>query len=446
MSWRPDNCEAQSFAYPCVGCPWRIIIRTRIHFLDSLTPQVYNAWQCDLNSVGGLRARVLESCWHILKTFSMFTVSFLSRPKSSTTTMAPAQIALPGAPPELLPKPSSQTTQHNEGVSEVTGVRTVDALVRHRARLNPNATIVSYPSSGVEFVDYSMQQLDVFAYRVARHYQTFIPTRTSSSAPPTTVAILGPSNFDYLVTMLALTKLSHAILFLSTRLSQVAVESLVETTGATYLLADARFLQLANDASKSMPSVQTGTIAGSSIFDFPIEVHADTRMDYHLDPAVEEDNIIYIIHSSGMYYGSFGELLLICLGSTGLPKPIYQPQRNAIVNYASSMNMKAFITLPLYHNHGICNFFRAIYSGKSIHIYNADLPLTTSHLTAILRKHNFEIFYGVPYALKLLAETSEGIELLKQLKIVMYGGSACPDTLGDLLAEQGINLVGHYGA
>src|SRR5690242_15312946 len=133
-------------------------------------------------------------------------------------------------------------------------------------------------------------------------------------------------------------------------------------------------------------------------------------------------------------------------GSTGLPKPIYQPQKSCIANYAIHMDMKAFITLPLYHNHGICNFFRAIYSGKSIHIYNADLPLTQQYLTSILRKHVFEIFYGVPYALKLLAETDEGIELLKQLKIVMYGGSACPDTLGNLLVDQGVNLVGHYGA
>lgn len=39
-----------------------------------------------------------------------------------------------------------------------------------------------------------------------------------------------------------------------------------------------------------------------------------------------------------------------------------------MVNYSSSMEMKAFITLPLYHNHGICNFFRAVYSGKPIHL------------------------------------------------------------------------------
>ncbi|KAH7413711.1 male sterility protein [Phaeosphaeria sp. MPI-PUGE-AT-0046c] len=330
---------------------------------------------------------------------------------------------------ERLGKPACLTPDSRATV-EIT-IHTVDALVRHRARTNPHATIVSYPRSGVEFVDYSMQQLDVFAYRVARHYQTFIPTRSSSKVAPTVVAVLGPSNFEYLVSMLALTKLGHTVLFLSTRISQLAVESLIKTTAATHLLADSRFLSLATDVQKTLPSVHVNSIAVSSIFDFPIEVHADTRMDYQLDLNIEETNNIYIIHSSG---------------STGLPKPIYQPQKSAIANYAISMDMKAFITLPLYHNHGICNFFRAIYSGKSIHIYNADLPLTQSYLTTILRKHSFEIFYGVPYALKLLAETPEGIDLLKALRIVMYGGSACPDTLGDLLVEQGVNLVGHYGA
>lgn len=362
--------------------------------------------------------------------------------------MAPAQIALPAQ----LPPPTSHTlpqdTQHDIACVDESTIRTVDALVRHRARVNPHATIVSYPSSGVEFVDYSMQQLDVFAYRVARHYQTFIPTRNSSKVAPTVVAVLGPSNLEYLVSMLALTKLGHTVLFLSTRISQLAVESLIETTGATYLLADNRYLQLATDVQKALPLLHIDSLAGSSTFDFAIEVHADTRMDYQLDLDIEEKNNIYIIHSSGKYIPSayFLKRTLIELGSTGLPKPIYQPQRNAIANYAISMEMRAFITLPLYHNHGICNFFRAIYSGKSIHIYNADLPLTQSYLTTILRKHNFEIFYGVPYALKLLAETTEGINLLKELKIVMYGGSACPDTLGDLLVSQGVNLVGHYGA
>lgn len=110
------------------------------------------------------------------------------------------------------------------------------------------------------------------------------------------------------------------------------------------------------------------------------------------------------------------------------------------------MDMKAFITLPLYHNHGICNFYRALWCRKSIHLYNAELPLTSDFLIKIMRKHKFEIFYGVPYALKLLAETSEGLDLLAQLKTVMYGGSACPDDLGNLLVDHGVNLISHYGA
>ena len=110
------------------------------------------------------------------------------------------------------------------------------------------------------------------------------------------------------------------------------------------------------------------------------------------------------------------------------------------------MNMKAFITLPLFHNHGICNVFRALYSRKSIHIYNAELPLTRDYLVSVMQQNKFEIFYGVPYALKLLSESQEGIDLLKELKIVMYGGSACPDDLGNLLVDSGVNLVGHYGA
>lgn len=110
------------------------------------------------------------------------------------------------------------------------------------------------------------------------------------------------------------------------------------------------------------------------------------------------------------------------------------------------MNMTSFITLPLYHNHGLANWYRAKYSRKSIHMYNADLPLTSDYLRKIIRVNRFEIFYGVPYALKLLVDSDDGIQLLAQFKVVMYGGSACPDELGDKLVRNGVNLVSHYGA
>ncbi|TVY91689.1 Adenylate-forming reductase [Lachnellula willkommii] len=107
--------------------------------------------------------------------------------------------------------------------------------------------------------------------------------------------------------------------------------------------------------------------------------------------------------------------------------------------------MRGFITLPLFHAHGISSVFRAFACRKSIYMYSARLPLTRNNLLAIMQKQNFEIFYGVPYALKLLGESAEGIACLAKMQVVMFGGSACPDTLGDRLVEAGINLVSHYG-
>uniref|UniRef100_A0A8H7K449 gluconokinase n=1 Tax=Bionectria ochroleuca TaxID=29856 RepID=A0A8H7K449_BIOOC len=308
---------------------------------------------------------------------------------------------------------------------------TVDSLVRRRARSNPDIHAISYPSSGIDFVNYTVQQLDVFAWRVAKQYEQSLPVRSSSAEKPRVIALLGPSNLEYLITLLALTKLGHTVLPLSTRIPQPAIENLMNVTGAQTLIAEARFLELAGKVSDSM-SIELLEIAPRSVFEFPIEVHAETKLDQALDPKIEQDNIAFIIHSSG---------------STGLPKPIYQTHKACIANYAKSMEMKALITLPLYHNHGICNLFRAIYARVPIYFYNADLPLTQDYLVRILlRQNKFEIFYGVPYALKLLSEADEGIRLLRDLRMVMYGGSACPDELGNALVENGVNLVGHYGA
>jgi acyl-CoA synthetase (AMP-forming)/AMP-acid ligase II len=215
-----------------------------------------------------------------------------------TSIMSPPQIALLTHHPST---PSKSITASVECIDKTDDapIQTVDALIRHRARTNPHATIVAYPNSGIDFVDYSIRQLDVFAYRVARQYQTLIPSRTSSEIQPTTVALLGPSNFEY-----AVTKLGHTVLFLSTRISQPAIESLIQTTGATYLLADARFLQIAADVQNNMPSVHVEEIAKQSVFDFPIEVYADTRLDYQLDHDLEASNTVYIIHSSGKSKGA----------------------------------------------------------------------------------------------------------------------------------------------
>ncbi|KAI9376213.1 hypothetical protein BJX61DRAFT_531045 [Aspergillus egyptiacus] len=309
---------------------------------------------------------------------------------------------------------------------------TVDELVRQRASLGPLQPVVYYPRTGIDYSDFPLYQLDVFAFRVAKILAEVIPPRESSSEKPTVIALLGPSDLNYLVLLLALTKLGHAGLLLSTRISVEAHVSLTERTNTQHLFVHNSLKDTARKIKERIPALQIHDTPVEESYDYPIaDENINTNLLAHLDPEVETTHLAWIIHSSG---------------STGLPKPIFQTQRAAIKNYAGNMNMRGFITLPLYHNHGLCCLFRTVYSCKTLHLYNPGLPLTSKHLVDIMRSYSFEIFYGVPYVLKLLAESDEGIKALANLKAVMFGGSPCPDSLGNLLVENGVYLVSHYGS
>lgn len=311
---------------------------------------------------------------------------------------------------------------------------TVDELVRHRASLKSSQPVISYPRSGIEYVDYPLRQLDIYAFRVAKALQARIPPRTSSSETPAVIALLGPSDLNYLVTLLALSKLGHTVLFLSTRISLEAYASLLGKTQSRHIFIHDSFNDTAAELRERLPGLQVAEIPTQALYDSPISVDENESINTNITPSFdlvkESKYLAFIIHSSG---------------STGLPKPIFQTQGAAIRNYAGNMNMSGFITLPLYHNHGISCLFRTVHSCKTLHLYNADLPLTKQYLLDIMRNHKFEIFYGVPYALKLLAESDEGISVLSGLEAVMFGGSACPDSLGDRLVNNGVNLISHYG-
>ena len=306
---------------------------------------------------------------------------------------------------------------------------TINELISLRAHQSGNCEpIVAYPHEGTEYVDYSPKQLDQLVEKAAVQYSSVIPQRVDSSNPVQVVGILGNSDLDYLVAFLAVSRLGHSALLLSTRITNEAYESLLSGTKATALLYQNIFASNANTVSEKLPSVKIATIFAASSSPSPNA----TLKPAMLDPNRETNNICFIIHSSG---------------STGLPKPIYQTHRAALYTYSQNFGLVGHITLPLYHNHGICCLFRAIHSRRKIYIYNARLPLASKHLLATLKQHpDIRILYGVPYALKLLSETEEGLRLLSRLEIVMFGGSACPKPIGDRLVDSGVNLVGHYGA
>ena len=151
----------------------------------------------------------------------------------------------------------------------------------------------------------------------------------------------------------------------------------------------------------------------------------------HYDPLKETPKRAVIIHSSG---------------STGLPKPIFLTHRSCIAAFATNLDRKALMTQPLFHSFGFYETFRSIYSGKPMYYVNYEYPLTKRNLLATLRRVRPELFFCVPYVLKLLADEEDGIEALAAVDLIMYGGSACPDDLGDGLVRRGVNICANYGA
>ncbi|RAH86917.1 acetyl-CoA synthetase-like protein [Aspergillus japonicus CBS 114.51] len=337
----------------------------------------------------------------------------------------------PSPPTSLTPvSVASPATSVNELDSLEEDFDTINHLLQTRAkgRLG-HEPIVAYPSSGTNYVYYSPQQLNTFVEAAAVHYAKSIPQRRSSEDPVQVVGLLGPSDFEYLITLLAISRLGHTVLLLSTRIAEDAYISLAETTKASYLVAHTTFLAI-GDKVAQRTGIRLQPLLGRGDYD-DTATSTVTLAPAQLDGQIEKKHICWIIHSSG---------------STGHPKPIYQTHAGALKNYANNFGLCGFITLPLFHAHGISCLFRAVHSQKLIYLYNAELPLTATHLLTTLQEHQeIQVLYAVPYALKLLSESPEGLHVMARLELVMFGGSACPKPIGDKLVQNGVRLVSHYG-
>ncbi|KAL3473586.1 hypothetical protein BJX99DRAFT_272275 [Aspergillus californicus] len=318
--------------------------------------------------------------------------------------------------------PATSVTDVDEGP-----IYTVDDLLRARAEgVAADESIVAYPFKGTEYRYYTPRDLHNLVEAAAVQYARVIPQRITSDDPVQVVGLLGPSDFEYLITLLAVSRLGHSVLLLSTRIAEDAYVSLLESTKASFLITYAGFQKVAEKVSQ-----RTGAVLQSVLAREEYVNTAAHLPEAHLDGLVESKHITWIIHSSG---------------STGHPKPIFQTHSGALKNYANNFGLRGFITLPLYHAHGISCLFRAVHAQKLIYMYNAGLPLTGPYLLTTLQEHpEIEVLYAVPYGLKLLSESEESMKVLARLELVMFGGSSCPKPIGDKLAQNGVRLVSHYG-
>ncbi|KAI0378792.1 L-aminoadipate-semialdehyde dehydrogenase [Hypomontagnella monticulosa] len=320
--------------------------------------------------------------------------------------------------------PSQGLTPENESAS----IDSINDLIVNRATAFPFKPLLAYPGKDGKYVYYTAKELDSFADEAAKHYVQLGLVPKSGEGESEVVAILGPSNFDYIITMLALTRIGFAIIFLSTRLSTEAYTALLDQTKCRKIIYASNHEAAVNLISERYE------ITRSHMIESAIYSKTDsngTRFRRPVEIKDESQKIAFIVHSSG---------------STGLPKPIYQSHRSCLTNYSVGSGMRAFVTLPLFHNHGLCTLFRGITYSVTTAFFDASLPMTHDHLVSAMEQFGPESFHCVPYSVKVLAESEHGIDLMRRCKLVLFGGSSCPDELGDKLVEAGVYLVGHYGA
>jgi thioester reductase-like protein len=227
------------------------------------------------------------------------------------------------------------------------------------------------------------------------------------------------------VTLLGLLRLGYGVLLLSTRLAAPAYVRLMSMVNCSNLISTDAFGSVLDDVKAEAPIKCLSLLQRSDYIG--VKAPAFNR---EYNPAKETNKIAVVIHSSG---------------STGFPKPIYLRHAQCLATFTQNFGMRAFLASPLFHSQGFYEMFRTIYSKKPLYLCNYAIPHTRQGLTAQLQHLKPEIFNCVPYLLKLLCESEDGIDELAKVKLVLYAGSGCPDDVGDLLVKRGVNLVQNYG-
>lgn len=75
------------------------------------------------------------------------------------------------------------------------------------------------------------------------------------------------------------------------------------------------------------------------------------------------------------------------------------------------------------------------------------IPLINDNILSLLNdpECDAEALFTVPLILNILANLQDGIDVLRKMKLVMCGGSALPDEIGDKLVAEGIRLIVQMG-
>lgn len=289
--------------------------------------------------------------------------------------------------------------------------------------------------------------------RLCAHYASvpgLLPQKDPETGVPPVriVGVLTSSSIDETLLEIALAKLGLTALLLSVNNSVPAVARLLLSTSSVHLIYGPKFEETSQQVRQLMESQNSTHLSLIPDKVYPlwgeggIEQWTGELFPAVLTPEQEERRPAVILHSSG---------------STSFPKPVYITHYGLIANIALNQNLPALSTLPVFHGYGHFALFRCMYSNQPITLFPGHLPLTAANICAIIDARSaiakergeghsgMRQCFAVPYVIKLMSESEEGVNRLAKFDMVSYAGAPVPDDLGDRLTAAGVNLFSNYG-
>ncbi|KAJ5708202.1 NRPS-like enzyme [Penicillium malachiteum] len=267
----------------------------------------------------------------------------------------------------------------------------------------------------------------------------WIDEKSNGQRKQQVLAYIGTNDLRYGAFMLACMKTGHVALLLSTRNSQQAQRHLLQATKCSVLVDGSEKTQLRSaiddleTACSDIPLIRWHMQSLKDVF-MPDQV---PQYPHNVKFTDVEDLPVIIIHSSG---------------TTGNPKPIMithgylatmdnlqniplPPGRQSSLLSHSRRGELRFHCTPMFHFMGIITLADSIFF-ESPFLFPPESPLTPnifSKMMSLSPTPTWGVF--TPWTLEGLVASEEGVEALKKLSGIIYGGAPMAETTGNKLSE-----------
>lgn len=312
----------------------------------------------------------------------------------------------------------------------------LNQLLEQRAVSHPDIRVAGFPEYDPSrdrwtLLRFTFSTLLAASNSVALYYadHTTMSPRASGNKSDRIIALLSPSCADLLVTLFSALRLGYGVLLLAPQNTTEAITHLCRTTSASHIICHGSLLEQGQNANNGSTQVTLVPMASRAAWEYK---KSDARLLANvLSPADERNLTALVMHTSG---------------STGMPKPVYHPHHIWTEAIPCMPGDPAFTTTPLFHG-GSADLLRSLNALSTLYLFPSVYPMTAVNILGALSVcPDVRAFLSVPYILKMLAETPDGLKMLRQMDLVSTGGAPLPEALGDSMVQQGVRLVSRLGS